>query len=117
MSDSIICLGMSKKHFIQTDADGNSKLSSLRESLALALGTLTTNVIVFSLDNVVVSGRITALDVTWAAHGSPYYSTEKLNTVANDNKAKVNSMYLFLILYLSYFTLLNLTCSYLNVHV
>ncbi|XP_008429010.1 neural-cadherin isoform X1 [Poecilia reticulata] len=78
--------------FFQSSSGGQgSRFSRLGQMLAEILQTLPENVQIFSVGKAdQLSYR--ALDVWFAAHGSPYYKAEKLHGYVAANKAKLEAM-------------------------
>ena len=70
------------------DGGEESRFSRLGRTLAELLQTLLENVQIFSVSAGGRQGE-KALDVWFAAHGSPYYKAEKLHGYVAANKAEV----------------------------
>lgn len=66
-----------------------SRFSRLGRALAELLHTEPENVQIFSVSAAASQRGDKALDVWFAAHGSPYYKTEKLHGYVAANKAEV----------------------------
>ena len=89
--------GLSAEKFIARDSNnglsvaGSSMYDKLRDQLASLLGTAGENVEIFTVRNVEPTDGwdIKEVDVMFAAHGSPYYRSSKLNGLVWANKDKV----------------------------
>jgi hypothetical protein len=65
-----------------------SKIVALQQALASLIGTSYDNVDILSVRN--AADNPGSVDVTFAAHGSPYYSSEKLNSIVSMNANSVS---------------------------
>ena len=72
-------------------------LTVLRKKLASLLQTDPSNVDIFALWN--VPNNTGMVDLLYAAHGSPYYTPEKLNGLVWANKANVRTSVFILSIY------------------
>lgn len=79
-----------EEFFSSTGGVEESRFFRLGRSLSEILQTLPENVQIFSVGNAGQHGE-KALDVWFAAHGSPYYKAEKLHGYVAANKAKVRT--------------------------
>ena len=79
-SGSIRFSGTTAEELIDPDAQGVSKLDSLKVILAEAVGAQLENFDIFSVLN--VEGMERTVDIRYAAHGSPYYPADKLDLAA-----------------------------------
>lgn len=66
----------------------SGKLLVLQQSLARVIGTSVNNVDIITVNNSPDSPG--SVDVTYAAHGSPYYTSEKLNSIVTLNRNSVS---------------------------
>ena len=66
----------------------DSKLTKLQGRLAADLNTRFENVQIFTVYT--VPDLVKTIDVRYAAHGSPYYRSVRLNDAVNNNKAAVS---------------------------
>jgi hypothetical protein len=75
---------------LSSDSSGSpSKIKALQQELATLIGTSVDNVDILSVRNAADSPG--SVDVTFAAHGSPYYTSEKLSSIASLNRDSVSS--------------------------
>eukprot|EP00057_Strongylocentrotus_purpuratus_P034310 XP_794702.3 PREDICTED: neural-cadherin [Strongylocentrotus purpuratus] len=79
-SGSIRFSGTTAEELIDPNAEGVSKLDSLKVILAEAAGAQLENFDIFSVLN--VEGMERTVDIRYAAHGSPYYPADKLDLAA-----------------------------------
>lgn len=76
------------EQFFSSSGGEESRFARLARTLAELLQTLPENVQIFSVGDAGWRGE-KALDVWFAAHGSPHYKAEKLHGYVAANKAKV----------------------------
>ncbi|XP_044062896.1 neural-cadherin [Siniperca chuatsi] len=88
---SIRMTNLTVEDFFSSSGGEESRFSRLGRTLAELLQTLPENVQIFSVGDVAQRGE-KALDVWFAAHGSPYYKAEKLHGYVAANKAKLEGM-------------------------
>ena len=79
------------------------KLSQLKKKIADLVGTSLDNVDIITLRD--VAGSPGSVDVTYAAHGSPYYMPVKLDTLVWMNRENVIKCYFYLSVYYYYYYL------------
>ncbi len=99
---------------------GPSRLEKLRQLLANELGIPINNVQVFSIMNSPATAK--TVDIRFAAHGSPYYRSDRLDGIVMTQRQKVglfiivNNSYLMLSIDRKYFVGVNFTrnCSISN---
>ena len=77
------------------------KLSLLKQKLANLLKTSIDNVTIISVRD--AADTPGSVDVTYAAHGSPYYTPEKLDALVSVNRQDVSSDLVLLWIMFSYF--------------
>ena len=79
-SGSIRFLGISAEEFVAPDSVGTSKKDTLQEKLSNTFNVSVENVDVFTVLHSPHQNS-SLLDVRFSAHGSPYYESERLNTM------------------------------------
>ena len=72
----------------RTESRSQDRLSLLKQKIAELLDTDSNNVNIISVRD--AADTPGSVDVTYAAHGSPYYTPEKLNTVVSMNREEVS---------------------------
>jgi len=70
------------------ESDSQNRLLLLQQKIAELLGTSADNVNIISVRD--AADAPGSLDVTYAAHGSPYYTPEKLDAVVWMNRQEVS---------------------------
>ncbi|XP_072249833.1 neural-cadherin [Leuresthes tenuis] len=89
---SIRLSNLTEKEFFRSNSGGEeSRFFRLGRMLSEILQTLPENVQIFSVGDAGQQGE-KALNVWFAAHGSPYYKAEKLHGYVAANKAKLEAM-------------------------
>nr|UZM07822.1 cadherin 3 [Geocoris pallidipennis] len=88
-SGSIRFGGVTAEEFIEVDENGMSKRIKFRKYLAKYLNISEDNVDVFTVLHSSHNDNMTQLDVRFSAHGSPYYSPEKLNAAVSVHSAEL----------------------------
>jgi hypothetical protein len=75
-------------NMLDVTSSGQTRLVAMTQKLAALLSTDVSNVEILSMVNAVNSpGNV---DVTFSAHGSPYYTPEKLNSIVWMNRNSVS---------------------------
>lgn len=77
--------GISSKQFLK------DSFLSFKQSIAGSLGTTRENIDLFSIQNVTDIVRPMAIDIRFAAHGSPYYSPEKMIALIKSKRINLKS--------------------------
>ena len=101
---SLFVSGVTAKEMIEPSASqpfdgspGNSKLDMLREKLATLLETKPEFVDIFTVRDVPNTGpphtHAHKVDMRYVAHGSPYYTTARLDGLVYANKASVSNKF------------------------
>ncbi|XP_049885544.1 DE-cadherin [Pectinophora gossypiella] len=87
-SGSIRFINVTAEAFIVPEADGTSKKDKLHRRLAKLYNVSRDNVDIFTVLSKQTVKEL-FLDIRFSAHGSPYYSPEKLNTMVTDVQEKI----------------------------
>ncbi|XP_014244956.1 DE-cadherin isoform X2 [Cimex lectularius] len=82
-SGSVRIAGITAEEFIEPNANGLNKQAILRKYLSKYLNVSEENIDIFTVINSPHNSNATLLDVRFSAHGSPYYSPEKLNAAVS----------------------------------
>ncbi|KAF6207435.1 hypothetical protein GE061_018678 [Apolygus lucorum] len=82
-SGSIRFSGITAEEFVQPNSRGESKQAKLKKLIATYLNVSEENVDVFTVLHSPHNTNPLLLDVRFSAHGSPYYSPEKLNAAVS----------------------------------
>ncbi|XP_054263289.1 DE-cadherin-like [Macrosteles quadrilineatus] len=88
-SGSIRFAGITAEEFITPDSHDMSKKMILQAKLAHLLNTSLDNVDVFTVLHSPHNTNQTQLDVRFSAHGSPYYSPEKINAAIDEHRREL----------------------------
>ncbi|XP_014282551.1 DE-cadherin isoform X2 [Halyomorpha halys] len=88
-SGSVRLVGITAEEFIESDSNGVSKRTMFRKYLAKFLNITEENVDVFTVLHSPHNTNTSLLDVRFSAHGSPYYSPEKLNAAVSVHNAEL----------------------------
>ncbi|XP_012537254.1 DE-cadherin isoform X1 [Monomorium pharaonis] len=88
-SGSIRFQGITPEEFVEPDESGVSKKEIFQEKVATMLNTSVENVDVFTVLHSDHHKDKNWLDVRFSAHGSPYYASEKLNTIIAQHSKEI----------------------------
>ncbi|XP_011700823.1 PREDICTED: DE-cadherin isoform X2 [Wasmannia auropunctata] len=88
-SGSIRFYGITAEQFVEPDESGVSKKEIFQEKLATMLNTSVENVDVFTVLHSPHHNNRSLLDIRFSAHGSPYYASEKLNTIIAQHSKEI----------------------------
>lgn len=89
-SGSLRLTGTTQEAFVTAGETSPSKKDLLRTKLSSIVGAKEENVDVFTVFNQL--SRNSTIDVRYSAHGSPYYDPVKLNGLASDYRADLESL-------------------------
>jgi len=91
MDDILPGVGSPSMLLDSSGSRSQDKLSLLKHKIAELLETSSDNIDIISVTE--AADTPGSVDVTYAAHGSPYYTPEKLDTVVWMNRQPVSSFY------------------------
>ena len=89
----LLVVGVADASSLLSNTGSSSQLTALQQQLAVLIGTSASNVDILSIQNSPDSPG--SVDVTFAAHGSPYYTSEKLNSLVAMNGNAVSAFHHF----------------------
>ena len=81
-------VGSASQLLDRSESRSEDRLSLLQQKIADLLETDSSNVNIISVRD--AADMLGSVDVTYAAHGSPYYTPEKLNTIISMNGQEVS---------------------------